>query len=99
MRHTLSQGPRLTLTLTPTSGVMHGERRGDLLGAEPGPGPGRPWRAGVQRVHGLGGASRSLPRNLGIRALHAVGHTKIGTPLRWVSCKPNRASQSEVITG
>src|SRR5262245_2404147 len=28
-------------------GAMPGERRGDFLGAEPGPGPGRPGRAAV----------------------------------------------------
>jgi hypothetical protein len=30
---------------------VRGERRGDLVGAQPGPGSGRPWRAAVQRLH------------------------------------------------
>src|SRR5258708_8055484 len=41
MRHKLSQEPWLPATTTPASGTLPGERRGGLMGTEPGPCPGR----------------------------------------------------------
>jgi len=54
--------------------------------------PVRPIKSGsVQRAHGSDEASRSWSRNLGIRMLYAVGHTKIGLLLQWVSRKRDQA--------
>jgi hypothetical protein len=50
MRQKLRQEARRPSTQWHVRGATPRERRGDLVGAEPGPGPGRPRRAAVQRV-------------------------------------------------
>src|SRR6266566_6040560 len=50
MRHKLRQGPeRPLITMLPSGAVLH-ECRSDLVGAQPGPGSGRPPRPAIQRV-------------------------------------------------
>ena len=50
MRHKLRQGPeRPLITMLPSGAVLH-QCRSDLVGAQPGPGSGRPPRPAIQRV-------------------------------------------------
>jgi hypothetical protein len=52
------------------------ERRGDLLGAQPGPGPGRPRRAAVQRVQ-VRARRPGQPRRAGRHGRLPVGGTLV----------------------
>lgn len=55
MRQKLRQEARRPSTGQHGCGATHRERRGNLLGAEPRPGPGRPWRPAVECVQVLVG--------------------------------------------
>jgi hypothetical protein len=77
-------------------GATPGKRRGDLLGAEPGPGPGRPWRAAVHRVK-VRARRPSRPHRAGQHASVPLGRWLAPVPVHLAIALPRSPSVKSLI--